>query len=99
MHVATSPLTGRVYCGSVLKGGNTWAANKTDVTGEACAAVAQHVLMAGGKTTVTRNGLPAFELVVREIAPRNEDDAQPCRDCADLAVAGVCPNSGRRCGA
>ena len=26
-------------------------------------------------------------------------DAQPCRDCADLAVDGVCPNSGRLCGA
>jgi len=69
LHVASSPLTGRVYCGTVLKSGDTWGANKTDVTGEACAAVAQHVLMAGGKTTVTRNGQPAYELVVREVTP------------------------------
>ena len=69
LHVVSSPLTGRVYCGTVLKSGDTWGANKTDVTGEACAAVAQHVLMAGGKTTVTRNGQPAYELVVREVTP------------------------------
>ena len=41
LHVATSPLTGRVFCGTVLKSGDTWGANKTDVTGEACAAVVQ----------------------------------------------------------
>ena len=69
LHVAASPLTGRVYCGYVLRSGNEWGANKTDVTGEACAAVAQHVLLAGGTTTVTRNGLPAYELVVREVTP------------------------------
>ena len=69
LHVATSPLTGRVFCGNVLKSGDTWGANKTDVTGEACAAVAQHVLMAGGKVTVTRDGHPAYELLTRELTP------------------------------
>lgn len=28
----------------------------------------------------------------------SDHDDQPCRDCADLAVDGVCPNSGMRCG-
>ena len=40
LHVAPSPITNRIYCGHVLKDQMTWAANKTDVTGEACAAVA-----------------------------------------------------------
>lgn len=25
-------------------------------------------------------------------------DHQPCRDCADFAVDGICPNSGKKCG-
>lgn len=79
LHVAASPLTGRVYCGNVLKSGDTWGANKTDVTGEACAAVAQHVLLAGGKTTVTRNGQPAYELVVRELPANAELSGPPAR--------------------
>lgn len=77
LHVATSPLTGRVYCGNVLKSGDTWGANKTDVTGEACAAVAQHVLMGGGKTTITRDGQPAYELVVRELPANVAIEAPP----------------------
>lgn len=40
LHVAPSPLTNRIYCGHVLEDGLTWGANKQDVTGEACAAVA-----------------------------------------------------------
>lgn len=67
LHTAASPLTGRIYCGTVLRDGQTWGANKTDITGEACAAVAQHVLLAGGKTQVTRNGIPTYEITVREI--------------------------------
>ena len=43
IHVATSPLTNRIYAGTVLKDGRTWGANKSDVTGEAC----EHVLANG----------------------------------------------------
>jgi len=68
LHVATSPLTNRIYAGSVLKDGCTWGANKTDVTGAACGAVAEHVLAAGAPVVVTCNGIPKFELTVRELS-------------------------------
>lgn len=68
LHVAASPLTATIFCGSVLKDGRTWAANKTDVTGEACAAVAQHVLKNGaGEMIVSANGVPKWEITVREL--------------------------------
>jgi len=35
LHVATSPLTGTIFAGSVLKDGRTWGASKKDVTIEA----------------------------------------------------------------
>lgn len=53
----------------MLKDGCTWGANKTDVTGEACAAVAKHVLANGMPVTVTKNGVPAYEITVRELTP------------------------------
>lgn len=69
LHVAPSPITNRIYCGHVLKDQMTWAANKTDVTGEACAAVAKHVLANGHPTVITANGVPAFEITVRDLRP------------------------------
>lgn len=67
LHVAVSPLTNRIYAGSVLKSGDTWGANKTDVTGEACAAVAQHVLRNGESVVVNCNGIPKYEITVQEV--------------------------------
>jgi len=72
LHVVPSPLTGRIFCGHIAKDNRTWLANKTDVTGEACAAVAKHVLttiaMNGGDgVIVTENGSPRYEIKVTEI--------------------------------
>lgn len=67
LHVAPSPLTNRIFCGHVSKDGTTWLSNKTDVTGEACAAVAKHAIAKGGTTIVTENGLPKFEITVKEL--------------------------------
>ncbi len=69
LNVAPSPLTNRIYCGHVLKDGLTWGANKQDVTGEACAAVARHALQNDGPLVVTKNGVPAYEITVRELTP------------------------------
>lgn len=69
LHVGTSPLTNRIYAGHVLKDGMTWGANKCDVTGEACAAVAQHALKNDGTLVVTSNGMPVYEITVRELTP------------------------------
>ena len=69
LHVAISPITDRIFCGSVLKDGQTWAANKEDVTGEACAAVAMRAMAQGGEMVVTANGEPRWEITVRELQP------------------------------
>ena len=42
LHIATSPLTGTIFAGTVLKDGRTWGANKKDLTIEALVAVAEH---------------------------------------------------------
>lgn len=67
LHVAMSPLTNKIYCGSILKDGMTWASNKTDVTGEACAAVAQRAVSLNDTIVVTANGVPKWEITVREL--------------------------------
>jgi hypothetical protein len=64
LHVGTSPLTNRIYAGTVLKDGCTWGANKSDVTGAACGAVVEHVMAAGGAVVVTVNGQPKYEIAV-----------------------------------
>ena len=58
LHVAPSPLTNRIYCGHVLE--------------EACAAVAKHALKNDGPLVVTKNGVPAYEITVRELTPNAE---------------------------
>ena len=50
LHIATSPLTGTIFCGTVLKDGRTWGANKKDMTIEALVAVAEHAIHFGEKT-------------------------------------------------
>lgn len=67
LHVGTSPLTNRIYAGTVLKDGCTWGVNKQDVTGNACAAVAQHVLANKEPVIVTANGVPKYEITIREL--------------------------------
>ena len=67
LHVAPSPLTGRIYAGNVAKDGRSWLSNKTDVTGEACAAVAKHGLYKGGVIEITENGEPKYEISIVEI--------------------------------
>lgn len=73
LRVAASPLTGRIYSGNVLKSGDTWAANQTDVTDEACAAVAHHVLLEAGpeatrgEITVSVNEKPIYRIKVEKL--------------------------------
>lgn len=67
LHVATSPLTNHIYAGHVLKDGGTWAANKKDVTGVACGAVAEYVIANGKPVIVTCNGKPKFKITVEDL--------------------------------
>ncbi|WP_157726264.1 DUF7446 family protein [Xanthomonas citri] len=68
IHVQKAAITDRIFAGFVSKDGKSWClANRTDVTGEACAAVAQHVLAGGGTIEVTANGIPEYEITVKRI--------------------------------
>jgi hypothetical protein len=67
LHVGTSPLTNRIYAGTVLKDGKTWGANKSDVTGEACGAVAEHVLATKEPIIVFCNGKPAYQINITKL--------------------------------
>ena len=44
LHVGVSPITNEIYCGTVLRDGRTWGANKTEVTNEVICAFADHAL-------------------------------------------------------
>lgn len=68
LHVGTSPLTNRIYAGTVLKDGHTWGAGVQDVTGAACGAVVEHVLSNKGPVTVLCNGVPTYEISVRKLS-------------------------------
>lgn len=71
IHVATSPLTNRIYAGNVLKDGRTWGSGKQDVTGPCCGAVAEHVLRNNAPVIVMCNGTPKYEITVRNIDTTN----------------------------
>ena len=67
LHIDVSPLTNRIYAGTVLQDGQTWATDKQDLTSPACAAVAQHVLANGEPVVVSCNGKPKWEITVRAL--------------------------------
>lgn len=68
LHIGTSPITGRIYAGHLLKDGITWASNQHDVTGAACGAVAEHAMNAGKSITVNLNGKPKYRITVEDMA-------------------------------
>lgn len=75
LHIAASPLTGTIFCGSVLKDGKTWGAGKQDKTIEALVAVAEHGLyfksLHGEDIVISRpDGTPEYRIIVE----RYEDD-------------------------
>jgi len=72
LHVANSALTNTIFAGYIRKDGRTWGANKRDVTGEACAAVAQHVLAFGEPVIVSSGGKPRYEICVRDLSANKE---------------------------
>ncbi len=70
LYIGTSPLTGTIFVGNVLKDGKTWAANKQDLTGMACHAVAEHVLKhCDGCTELYVNGIAVYEITVKRLIP------------------------------
>ncbi|KAF3997497.1 DUF7446 family protein [Glaciimonas immobilis] len=68
IRIGTSPLSGSIFAGTLLKGGRMWSANKTDVTNEAIGAVIEHVNMQKNPVIVSVNGVPTYEILVRRLA-------------------------------
>jgi len=68
LHIATSPLTGTIFAGSVLKDGRTWGANKKDVTIEALVAVAEHAINFGKPVEIQKlDGTPEYRITVEKL--------------------------------
>ncbi len=72
LHIATSPLTGTIFCGKVLKDGRTWGYNKQDLTIEALVAVAEHAIhfkSRHGEDVVisSPNGTPEYRISVEKL--------------------------------
>ncbi|MBL0523183.1 MULTISPECIES: DUF7446 family protein [Aeromonas] len=67
LHVATSPLTGTIYAGTLLKT-SKWGVDKTDVTVPALVAVAEHTLKNNGAVIIsTADGTPVYEITVKRL--------------------------------
>ena len=67
--IATSPLTNTIFAGKTLKNQPVFREGKEDVTGMACAAVAVHVLAAGGCVVVSSGGKPLYEITAKQVQP------------------------------
>ena len=72
LHIAASPLTGTIFCGTVLKDGRTWGANKIDVTVDALVAVAEHALHFKDKHGIDviiskPDGTPEYKITVERL--------------------------------
>ena len=72
IRLGCSLLSKRIYAGILNKAGTTWLPGKTDVTGEACAAVAEHVLAMAdsnetGEITLSADGKDLYKIVVEKL--------------------------------
>lgn len=70
-HVDCSPITNRIYAGRLDKTGQYWS-SKSDVTGAACGAVAEHVIANGGSVVVSSKGVPKYEITVADLTKPEE---------------------------
>lgn len=70
-HVGTSPITNTIFAGRLDKTGQCWT-SKSDVTGPACGAVAEHVIANGGSLIVRSKGVPKFRIVVTDLTEPEE---------------------------
>ena len=66
LHVGTSPLTGTIFAGTLLKDGRIWAANKQDVTVDALFAVAEHVINFGEPVLLSTESRQKYKITVEK---------------------------------
>ena len=68
IRVGMAPITGRIFAGSLMKDGRTWAADRTDVTIDALVAVAEHTLKFGEPVEISRpDGTPEYRITVERL--------------------------------
>ena len=68
LHIGTSPLSGTIFAGKVLKASGIWSANKQDVTIEALVAVAEHALIFGKPVVISNpDGSPLYKITVERM--------------------------------
>ena len=96
LHVATSPLTGTIYAGTLLKCNRVWSANKQDVTVEALVAVAEHALQFGKPVVIHANSEPEFRITVERLSgkekgkPTKADEPCEWKENGDHGWKGSC---------
>lgn len=67
LHIATSPFTGTIYCGTLLKSG-LWSSDKQDLTIEALCAVVDHVNKFGKPVIISEaDGQPLYKITVENL--------------------------------
>ncbi|MBF0350914.1 MAG: hypothetical protein HQM11_07760 [SAR324 cluster bacterium] len=66
IHIATSPMTGKIYAGSILKTGS-FGADKQEVTIHALVAVAEHIVKQGNSIKIFEDDKPVFEIAVKRL--------------------------------
>lgn len=80
IRVACSPLTGTIYAGTLLKNGQTWSADKQEVTIDALVAVAQHALMhqrrTGDPVVISADGKPEYWITVQDLTLADKSSDQ-----------------------
>jgi acid stress-induced BolA-like protein IbaG/YrbA len=71
LHIATSPLSNKIFCGHLIEKGTVWAANKQDVTLDALNAVLNHCIKLeknGKKVVLSGDGKKyTINIVVEEV--------------------------------
>lgn len=73
LHIATSPLTGTIFAGTVLKDGRTWSTDKQDLTIEALIAVAEHALRFGKPVEISEaDGTPVYRITAERLQPSED---------------------------
>lgn len=67
LHIGTSPLTGTIFAGHLLKNSKAWATGKQDVTIEALVAVAEHAVKFGKPVEISReDGTLEYRITVEK---------------------------------
>lgn len=67
LHIATSPITGTIFVGSVLRDG-IWGAGKQDLTIEALIAVAEHAVHFGHPVEISKeDGTIEYRITVEKL--------------------------------